>query len=262
MRGDTGRGPTSPVTPHASPLTLSRFIKPALFVLCLVPLAVMLFDSLTGRLAAEPIKDLTHRTGIWGITLITATLAVTPLRRATGWNRLQSFRRMLGLFAFTYLALHFLVYLVLDQFFDWHTIATDIGKRPYITVGFTGLLTLVPLAVTSTRGWVRRLGKRWVTLHALLYVTALAGIVHFTWSQKKDITRPTRYAAVLVVLLGCAPGADGDVPEGSGTERGGAGPRRCGGPAAGRPARSPNAGAPCSRTGDRVGLDRAAISPT
>ena len=202
MRGDTGRGPTSPVTPHASPLTLSRFIKPALFVLCLVPLAVMLFDSLTGRLAAEPIKDLTHRTGIWGITLITATLAVTPLRRATGWNRLQSFRRMLGLFAFTYLALHFLVYLVLDQFFDWHTIATDIGKRPYITVGFTGLLTLVPLAVTSTRGWVRRLGKRWVTLHALLYVTALAGIVHFTWSQKKDITRPTRYAAVLVVLLG------------------------------------------------------------
>jgi sulfoxide reductase heme-binding subunit YedZ len=162
----------------------------------------MLFDALTGRLAAEPIKDLTHRTGTWGITLITATLAVTPLRRATGWNRLQSYRRMLGLFAFTYLALHFLVYLVLDQFFDWHTIAKDIVKRPYITVGFTGLMLMVPLAVTSTRGWVRRLGKRWVSLHALLYVTALAGIVHFTWSQKKDITRPTRYAAVLVVLLG------------------------------------------------------------
>jgi sulfoxide reductase heme-binding subunit YedZ len=176
--------------------------KVALFLLCLAPLAVMLFDALTGRLAAEPIKDLTHRTGIWGITLITATLAVTPLRRVTGWNRLQSFRRMLGLFAFTYLSLHFLVYLVLDQFFDWHTIAKDIAKRPYITVGFTGLLTLIPLAVTSTRGWVRRLGKRWVSLHALLYVTALAGIVHFTWSQKKDITRPTRYAAVLVVLLG------------------------------------------------------------
>ncbi len=188
MRGDTGRGDV-------------RLLKPALFVLCLVPLAVMVFDALTGRLAAEPIKDLTHRTGIWGITFITATLAVTPLRRLTGWNRLQSVRRMLGLFAFTYLALHFLVYLVLDQFFDWHTIVKDIAKRPYITVGFTGLLTLIPLAVTSTRGWVRRLGKRWVSLHALLYVTALAGIVHFTWSQKKDITRPTRYAVVLVVLL-------------------------------------------------------------
>ena len=181
---------------------LPRVAKVALFLLCLAPLAVMLFDALTGRLAAEPIKDLTHRTGTWGITLITATLAVTPLRRATGWNRLQSFRRMLGLFAFTYLALHFLVYLVLDQFFDWHTIAKDIGKRPYITVGFTGLMLMVPLAVTSTRDWVRRLGKRWVSLHALLYVTALAGIVHFTWSQKKDITRPTRYAVVLVVLLG------------------------------------------------------------
>jgi sulfoxide reductase heme-binding subunit YedZ len=181
---------------------LPRVAKVALFLLCLAPLAVMLFDALTGRLAAEPIKDLTHRTGTWGITLITATLAVTPLRRATGWNRLQSYRRMLGLFAFTYLALHFLVYLVLDQFFDWHTIAKDIVKRPYITVGFTGLMLMVPLAVTSTRGWVRRLGKRWVSLHALLYVTALAGIVHFTWSQKKDITRPTRYAAVLVVLLG------------------------------------------------------------
>jgi sulfoxide reductase heme-binding subunit YedZ len=109
---------------------------------------------------------------------------------------------MLGLFAFFYLGLHFLVYLVLDQFFDWHTIVKDIAKRPYITVGFTGLLLLVPLAVTSTKGWVRRLGRRWVPLHALIYVTALAGIVHFTWSQKKDITRPTRYGVVLVVLLG------------------------------------------------------------
>jgi len=183
-------------------LVLARLAKPALFVLCLAPLGVMVFDALTGRLAAEPIKDLTHRTGTWGITFITATLALTPLRRVTGWNRLQSVRRMLGLFAFTYLTLHFLVYLVLDQFFDWHTIAKDITRRPYITVGFTGLMLMVPLAVTSTRGWVRRLGKRWVLLHALIYVTALAGIVHFTWSQKKDITRPTRYAAVLVVLMG------------------------------------------------------------
>jgi sulfoxide reductase heme-binding subunit YedZ len=179
----------------------SRLAKPAVFLLCLVPVGVMVFDALTGRLAAEPIKDLTHRTGRWGITFITATLAVTPLRRVSGWNGLQSYRRMLGLFAFFYLSLHFLVYLVLDQFFDWHTIAKDITKRPYITVGFTGLLLMVPLAVTSTRGWIRRLGRRWTALHALIYVTALAGVVHFTWSQKADITLPTRYGVVLAILL-------------------------------------------------------------
>ncbi len=182
-------------------LARPRLVKAAVFLLCLAPLGVMIFDALTGRLAADPINDLTLRTGTWGITFITATLAVTPLRRVTGWNRLQSYRRMLGLFAFFYLGLHFLVYLVLDQFFDWHTIAKDIGKRPYITVGFTGLVLLVPLAVTSTRGWIRRLGRSWVPLHALVYVIALAGIVHFTWSQKKDITRPTRYAVVIVALL-------------------------------------------------------------
>lgn len=180
---------------------MKRLAKPALFLLCLVPLGVMVFDALTGRLAAEPIKDLTHRTGLWGITCITATLAITPLRRVTGWNGLQSYRRMLGLFGFFYIGLHFLVYLVLDQFFDWHTIAKDIGKRPYITVGFTGLILMVPLAVTSTRGWIRRLGRRWTALHALVYVTALAGIVHFTWSQKADLTLPTRYGLVLVGLL-------------------------------------------------------------
>jgi sulfoxide reductase heme-binding subunit YedZ len=176
----------------------------------------MVFDALTGRLAAEPIKDLTHRTGIWGLTFITATLAVTPLRRLTGWNGLQSYRRMLGLFGFAYIGLHFLVYLVLDQFFDWQTIAKDIGKRPYITVGFTGLILMVPLAITSTRGWIRRLGRRWTALHALIYVTALAGVVHFTWSQKADLTRPTRYAAVLAVLLGARL-----VPRGTFRRRGG-----------------------------------------
>ncbi len=139
-------------------LTRARLLKAAGILVCLVPLGLMVFAALTGRLEAEPIKDLEHRTGTWGITFLTATLAVTPLRRLTGWNRLQSYRRMLGLFAFFYLGLHFLVYLVLDQFFDWHTIVKDIAKRPYITVGFTGLVLLVPLAVTSTRGWVRRLG--------------------------------------------------------------------------------------------------------
>jgi methionine sulfoxide reductase heme-binding subunit len=197
----TGGGSASRVPSHSSLLTPSRLSKAGVFMLCLAPLGVMIFDALTGHLAAEPIKDLTHRTGLWGLTFVTATLAVTPLRRVSGWNRLASYRRMLGLFAFFYLGLHFLVYLVLDQFFDWHTIAKDITKRPYITVGFTGLLLMVPLAVTSTRGWIRRLGRRWNALHALVYVTALAGVVHFTWSQKADLTLPTRYAIVLAVLL-------------------------------------------------------------
>jgi sulfoxide reductase heme-binding subunit YedZ len=200
---------TSRVSSDPSPLTLSparraarHLPRMAFFLLCVLPACVMVFDALTGHLASEPIKDLTHRTGTWGLTCLTATLAVTPLRRLTGWNRLQSYRRMLGLFAFFYLLLHFTVYLVLDQFFDWRTIVQDVAKRPYITVGFTGLVLMVPLALTSTRGWVKRLGRRWVTLHALVYVTALAGIVHFTWSQKADLTRPRLYGAAIVVLLG------------------------------------------------------------
>ncbi len=190
-----------PLTPARQSRTVGRLPRLALFLLYLLPAALMVYDALTGRLAAEPIKDLTHRTGTWGITAITATLAITPLRRLTGWNRLESYRRMLGLFGFFYIALHFLVYLVLDQFFDWHTIVKDITKRPYITVGFTGLLLMVPLVVTSTRGWVKRLGRQWVALHALVYVTALAGIVHFTWSQKADLYTPTMYGCVLAVLL-------------------------------------------------------------
>jgi len=206
VRGKGGRGDaTSRVSPHPLPLTLSRhwlsLTRAALFLLCVLPAALIVSDLLTGNLSSDPVKDLTHRTGIWGLTAITATLAITPLRRLTGWDRLQSYRRMLGLFGFFYVALHFLVYLVLDQFFDWHTIVKDITRRPYITVGFTGLLLMVPLAVTSTRGWVQWFGRRWVALHALVYVTALAAIVHFTWSQKADLSTPTTYGLVLAVLL-------------------------------------------------------------
>jgi sulfoxide reductase heme-binding subunit YedZ len=198
----TGReGVRGPLTPSPARRAANHLPRAGLLLLCLIPAALMVSDALTGDLAAEPIKDLTHRTGTWGITFLTATLAVTPLRRLTGWNRLQSYRRTLGLFAFFYLVLHFGVYLVLDQFFDWHTIVTDVAKRPYITVGFAGLLLLAALALTSTRGWIRRLGKRWVGLHALVYVVALAGVVHFTWSQKADVSRPRRYGAVIVLLL-------------------------------------------------------------
>ena len=154
-----------------------------------------------GNIRGESIKEITHRTGHWGLGIIIATLAITPLRRLTGWNRLVNLRRMIGLFAFFYICVHFAIYLVLDQFFDWHTIVKDVAKRPYITVGFTGFVLMIPLAVTSTKGWVRRLGRRWVDLHALIYVTALAGVVHFMWSVKADRLRPTLFGLALAGLL-------------------------------------------------------------
>lgn len=180
---------------------IRRAAKPAVLLVSLVPLGLMIADALLDRLPAEPIKDVTHRTGVWGLTFLTITLAVTPLRRITRWNALAPYRRMLGLVAFTYLTTHFLIYLVLDQFFAWSYILEDIAERPYITLGFTGFVLLIPLAVTSTAAAIRRLGKKWVTLHSLIYVTALAGIVHFTWSQKADVRRPTIYGIVLVGLL-------------------------------------------------------------
>jgi sulfoxide reductase heme-binding subunit YedZ len=177
-------------------------VKPAVFALCLLPVALILRDGFTGHLTAEPIKEITHRTGDWTLRFLVLTLAVTPLRRLTGWNSLVSYRRMLGLFAFFYVCLHFVViYLVLDKFFAFPEIVKDIAKRPYITVGFTGFLMFLPLAFTSTRASIRRLGKRWVTLHALIYAIALAGVVHFTWSVKADRLRPTVYAAWFLGLL-------------------------------------------------------------
>lgn len=187
---------------------LRRLARPVVFLLCLVPLAVAAFDLFTHRIHGDWIKEITHRTGDWGLYFITATLAITPLRRITGWNRLQSWRRMLGLFAFTYICVHFLViYVVLDKqipfdpAYGWHEVVKDIAKRPYITVGFTGFLLLIPLAFTSTRASIRRLGRKWVTLHALIYLTALAGVVHFMWSVKADRQRPTVVGLTLVVLL-------------------------------------------------------------
>jgi sulfoxide reductase heme-binding subunit YedZ len=183
-------------------------MKPGLFLLCLVPLAVAAFDLFTGRIHGDWIKEITHRTGDWGLYLITATLAITPLRRLTGWNQVQSYRRMLGLFGFTYICIHFLViYIVLDKqipfdpVYGWHEVVKDIAKRPYITVGFIGFLLMIPLAFTSTKASIRRLGRKWVTLHALIYLTAMAGVIHFMWSMKADRLRPTVIGLILVVLL-------------------------------------------------------------
>jgi sulfoxide reductase heme-binding subunit YedZ len=131
-----------------------------------------------------------------------ASLSITPLRRVTGWNELIKYRRMLGLFAFFYAALHFATYMVLDLFFDFAAIAKDILKRPYITVGFTALVLMIPLATTSTSAMIRRLGKRWQQLHRLVYVIAILGVLHFYWLVKSDIRRPAQYGAVLLLLLG------------------------------------------------------------
>lgn len=187
---------------------MRRALKPLAFIVCLVPMALVWTDLLLGRIRGDYIKEITYRTGYWGLIFITATLAVTPLRRLTGWNQLQAYRRMLGLFGFFYIAVHFLViYVILDKqvpwdpAFAWREIVKDIAKRPYITVGFTGFVLMIPLALTSTRASIRRLGKKWVTLHALIYVTALAGVVHFLWSLKADYWRPTAIGLVIVALL-------------------------------------------------------------
>jgi sulfoxide reductase heme-binding subunit YedZ len=180
---------------------LTRPPKPVVFVLCLVPGALIGIAALRGHLGADPIRAIQLRTGWWALAFLLITLAVTPVRRFTGWNALNRYRRMLGLFAFTYATLHFLNYLVIDQFFAWHFIFQDVAKRRWITVGFTSFALLIPLAVTSTNGWVRRLGKRWVKLHQLAYVVAAGGVLHFLWLVKKDVREPALFGAVLIVLL-------------------------------------------------------------
>lgn len=180
---------------------LSRPPKPVVFALCAVPATLIGLDALRGHLGADPIRATQLRTGWWALAFLLIALAITPVRRFTGWNGLGRYRRMLGLFAFTYAALHFLNYLVLDQFFAWRFILEDVAKRRWITVGFTSFMLLIPLAVTSTNGWVRRLGKRWVKLHRLAYVAAAGGVLHFLWLVKKDVREPVIFGLVLVTLL-------------------------------------------------------------
>lgn len=181
-----------------------RLTKPVLFLVCLLPLVVLLlrvFEVSGFGLGANPVEELLHELGRWGLKLLLLTLTVTPLRRWTGWNWLLRFRRMLGLYAFFYIVLHFLTYAILDQGLDLAVIVEDIIKRPYITLGMTGLLMLIPLAVTSTKGMMRRLGRRWQKLHRLVYAIAIAGVWHFYWQVKLDTLDATLYALVLVVLL-------------------------------------------------------------
>jgi sulfoxide reductase heme-binding subunit YedZ len=180
-----------------------RTAKIALFTASLAPLAQLLWRGYNGALGANPVEVITHTTGDWALIFLLLTLAVTPLRKLTGLGTLIRFRRMLGLFAFFYACLHVTTYVWLDQWFDVHSMIKDIAKRPFITLGFTAFVLLVPLAATSTRKMIARLGgRRWQWLHRLIYLSAIAAIVHFTWSMKKDIHRPIEYALVLGALLG------------------------------------------------------------
>ena len=181
----------------------SRAVRPIAWLLCLLPLVLLAYRTITGGLGANPIEFVTHRTGFWGLVLLCASLAVTPLRRITRQQWLVPLRRTLGLFAFFYIALHFAIWIGLDQFFAWGDMLEDVLERPYITAGFTAFLLLVPLALTSTLGWQRRLGRRWVTLHRLVYVAAALGVLHFYWKRasKMDIAEPLLFAGIVAVLL-------------------------------------------------------------
>jgi sulfoxide reductase heme-binding subunit YedZ len=178
-----------------------RFAKPAAFVLCTLPFIWLVFRVLTGRLGINPVEDLTLTTGIWALRFLVFTLLITPIRRLTGWNRIIQYRRMLGLFAFFYASLHFAIYIGVDQFFAFDLILKDIVKRPFITMGFTAFVLMIPLAVTSTKGWIRRLGRRWQLLHRLIYVSAIAAAVHYLWKVKVMIGSPVYYAAGITLLL-------------------------------------------------------------
>ena len=184
---------------------MPRGTKPLLLIACLLPLAWLAaraFGVGGLGLGANPVSELIHRLGLWGLRFLLATLCITPLAVELKKPKLLKLRRMLGLTAFGYLALHFLTWLVLDQWLRWSAILADIAKRPYITVGATALALLVPLAVTSTDRAMRRLGRRWHRLHRLIYPAALLGCVHFWWQVKADWREPAAYAASLAVLLG------------------------------------------------------------
>jgi sulfoxide reductase heme-binding subunit YedZ len=190
------------ITPGSKPFY--RLTKPVVFLVCLLPLVVLLlraFEVAGFGLGANPIEELLHELGRWGLKFLLLGLTITPLRRWTGWNWLLRFRRMLGLFAFFYIVLHFLTYAILDQGLDIAAIIEDVIKRPYITLGMTGLLLLIPLAITSTRGMMRRLGRRWQKLHRLVYVIAILAVWHFYWQVKLDTLDASLYALVLTVLL-------------------------------------------------------------
>jgi sulfoxide reductase heme-binding subunit YedZ len=180
----------------------SKWTKIPVFLLCLVPLALLAWDWLHDKLTANPIEYITHATGDWTIRFLIITLAITPLRKILHLPQLIRFRRMLGLFAFFYGCLHFTTYIWLDKFFDVAEMWKDVQKRRFITVGFTGFVLMIPLAITSTAGWIRRMGgRRWQLLHRAIYLSATAGVIHYYWLVKSDVRKPLQYAALVGILL-------------------------------------------------------------
>ncbi len=179
-----------------------QIIKPAVFILSLLPLAYLAWGLYSDALGANPVEAVEQGTGKWTLRFLLFTLMITPVRRTTGWNELIKYRRMMGLFAFFYATVHLSIYFSLDVGFSIPDVIHDVVKHPYITMGMLGWLTLLPLAITSTRGWVRRVGgKRWALLHRLVYATAILGSIHFLWAVKKDISEPLVYIAVFALLL-------------------------------------------------------------
>lgn len=181
---------------------MRKAVTPLVVLLSLVPAAWLLYLLLTGGLGVNPAETLQLETGIWALRFLLAGLAITPLRRLTGWNRLVQYRRMIGLFAFFYAFLHFLSYLVLDQSLALDQMMVDVLKRPFITMGFIAFVLMIPLALTSTKGWIRRLGRRWQTLHRLVYVVAIAAAIHYVWKVKVPLGPPVYYAGAVALLLG------------------------------------------------------------
>ena len=181
---------------------MRKLLKPIAFLLALVPAGYLAYRIYTNDLGVNPAETLQLETGGWALKLLLITLAVTPLRRLTGWNRIIQYRRMLGLFAFFYASVHVLTYIVLDKYFAVGEMIADVAKRPFITAGFVAFACMVPLAVTSTRGWIRRLGRRWQSLHRLIYISGIAAAVHFVWKVKVAVGEPVYYAIALALLLG------------------------------------------------------------
>jgi methionine sulfoxide reductase heme-binding subunit len=194
-------------------------LKPIVFVAALIPFGHLIWRAVNGTLTADPLAAITNDTGIWTLRFVVLTLALTPVRRVTGWNGLARFRRMIGLFAFFYATLHFVTYLIGDRFASLDfpdgfvalstarnllaSIWEDIAKRPYITVGFIAFVSMIPLALTSTTGWIRRLGGRnWQRLHRLVYLTGIAGCIHYLWRVKADTLHPAMYGTIVAILLG------------------------------------------------------------
>ena len=176
-------------------------VKPVVFMLCLLPFILLVVGAINDGLGVNPVETLTHETGQWALRFLLITLSVTPIRRLTKVLWIIKLRRMLGLYAFFYAILHFITYIWLDQFFDWAEILIDIPKRPFITIGFVSLLLLLPLAITSTNSMQRRLKKRWLTLHKLVYVIPMLVVVHFIWSLKADYAEPMFYTFIFLALM-------------------------------------------------------------